>query len=195
MLTILHEVEGSDKNRAFKCRCECGNTTTVKLYLLRRGETKSCGCKKRNHLIDMNTSHGMSRSKLSAVWQAMKQRCLNSENQNFPYYGGRGIGICDDWIQPEAFFKWAQENGYREGLSLERINVDGNYEPSNCKWVTMKVQNRNKRDNNVIEFRGERLCMQDWANRLGIERCTLDKRLKNWSLEKALTTPKIEQCS
>lgn len=193
-LTVLKEVEKSKNRRQFLCKCDCGKIGTYKLILLTTEQTKSCGCLRKNTFVERNTFHGKSRTKLNSVWQAMKQRCYNSNNLNFPYYGGRGISVCDEWKNSMIdFYNWAINNGYKEGLSIERKNVDGNYEPSNCVWVEMKVQSRNKTANVFIEFNGENLCMQDWADKIGINVSTLNKRLKNWSLEKALTTPKSEK--
>jgi hypothetical protein len=193
MLTVLNEEERHNKQRQFLCRCDCGDIRVHKLILLTSGQSKSCGCLRKKTFIDRNTSHGKSRSKLNAVYQAMKQRCENPNNINYKHYGGRGIKVCEQWLSSLiVFYNWAIENGYEEGLSIDRINVNGNYEPDNCQWVKMKIQTRNKRDNVFVEYNGEKLCVQDWANRLGINHCTLTKRLKKWGLEKALTTAKIE---
>jgi hypothetical protein len=124
----------------------------------------------------------------------MKKRCYNDKSRAFKWYGAKGIIICDEWKNRFLNFKsWAIENGYAENLTIDRIDVNGNYEPDNCRWVKMDVQCRNKTDNVFIEYNGENLCLQDWANKLKISISTLNKRLKKWSLEKALTTPKSDK--
>jgi len=193
MMTIIKEVEPRKKQRQFLCKCKCGHIGKYVLVLLVNEQTKSCGCLRKSTFVERNTFHGKSRTKLNAVWQAMKQRCFNENNANYIFYGGRGIKVCNEWKNSFIeFYNWAIENGYKEGLSIDRINVNGNYEPDNCQWVKMKIQTRNKRDNVFVEFNGENLCIQDWANRLGINHTTLTKRLKKWSVEKSLTTPKSE---
>ena len=194
MLTVLKEEERHNKQRQFLCKCDCGNIGIHKLILLTSEQSKSCGCLRKKIFVDRNTSHGKSRTKLNAVWQSMKQRCNNPNHISYKHYGGRGIYICSDWMSSMInFYNWAFENGYEEGLSIDRKDVNGNYEPSNCRWVKMDIQCRNKTDNVFIEHNGENLCLQDWANRLKITISTLNKRLKKWDLEKALTTPKIQK--
>ena len=192
MLTVLKEVERNKKQRQFLCKCECGHIGNHRLISLTKGEAKSCGCLRRKTFLERNTSHGKSRTKLNSVWQAMKQRCENHNNINFKYYGGKGVKVCLEWSQSlKVFYDWAINNGYSENMTIDRIDVNGNYEPSNCRWVSMKIQSRNKTDNRFIEFKGEKLCLQDWATKIGIHISALDKRIKKWTLEKALTTPKI----
>jgi len=194
LMTIIEETEPRKKQRQFLCRCECGHIGKYVLVLLVNGETKSCGCLRKKTFLERNTSHGLSRTKLNAVYQAMKQRCENPNNTNYKHYGARGIKVCEEWLKSLiTFYNWAIESGYKEGLSIDRIDVNGNYEPNNCQWVKMKIQTRNKRDNIFIEFNGEKLCVQDWANRLEITHTTLTKRLKKWGIEKSLTTPKSQK--
>ncbi len=194
MMTIIEEVENKKKQRQFLCKCECGHIGKHVLVLLVNGQTKSCGCLRKKTFLERNTKHGISRKKLYTILLAIKQRCLNVNNKNYHRYGGRGIELCDEWKNSvELFYNWALENGYKEGLSIDRIDNNGNYCPENCRWVSMHVQSRNTRSNVFIEFNGERLCIQDWANKLEITSCTLKKRIKNWGLEKALTTPKFNR--
>jgi len=194
MMTIIEEKEAHKKQRQFLCKCDCGHIGIHKLILLTSGQTKSCGCLRKRRFLEINTSHSKSRTKLNFVWQSMKQRCANPNCHAYKYYGGRGISVCEQWSNSLVpFYEWSINNGYKEGLSLDRIDVDGDYCPENCRWVDMKTQSRNKTDNRFIEFKGERMCIQDWANKLGIHLSTLDKRLRKWTLEKALTTPKITE--
>lgn len=151
-LTAL-EICGIDKTGStkWKCICDCGNTKIVCASSLKKGNTKSCGClaKEVSRELAKNLpryKHGKRYTKLWYVWQGMKQRCFNSNNKNYKYYGERGITICDEWKNDfNAFYEWAITNGYTDNLTIDRINNDGNYEPSNCRWVTNAEQQKNKR--------------------------------------------------
>lgn len=146
-LTVL-EFACVDKHghSKWKCRCDCGAETTVKGIHLTSGNTTSCG----KHARSMK--HGLRNTRLYHVWLSMKDRCFNERCQYFKNYGGRGITVCDSWKESfEAFHSWAMENGYnpdakRGDCTLDRINVDGNYCPENCRWVDMYVQNNNRQN-------------------------------------------------
>lgn len=129
--------------------------------------------------------------RLYGIWVNMKSRCYNPNVKAYPRYGGRGITICDEWKDNyKAFDTWARANGYREDLTIDRIDVDGNYEPSNCRWLTREEQNQNRRDNVYLELNGESHCITEWARITGIGQSVLSNRLKRgWSVEKALTYP------
>lgn len=118
----------------------------------------------------------------------MKQRCFYENSISYRNYGGRGIAMCDEWKQDFIpFYKLAISNGYQDNLTIDRINLDGDYEPSNCRFITMKEQGRNKRNNRVLEYKGESHCISEWAENMKIKKTTLYKRLKNgWDVEKAL---------
>lgn len=123
--------------------------------------------------------HNGKHTKLYGVWCGMKLRCNNPHNKSYPRYGGRGIGVCKEWSESFAsFMAWAKANDYREGLTIDRINPDGNYEPSNCRWVTTAQQNRNYSRNHFITYQGETKCLVDWADEFGINRATVLWRLK-----------------
>ena len=110
----------------------------------------------------------------------MKERCNNPHNKRYGRYGGRGIAVCKEWAESyESFRKWSEESGYREGLTIDRINNSGNYEPGNCRWVTQKEQNRNYSRNHKITYNGETLCIADWSEKTGIGRATILWRLQN----------------
>ncbi|WP_374712976.1 hypothetical protein [Symbiobacterium terraclitae] len=137
----------------------------------------------------------MSGTKLYRIWSSMKHRCLNPADKHYANYGGRGIRICDEWLVFENFLEWARASGYREGLTIERINNDGNYEPGNCKWVPKPEQSNNTRRSKLVTFRGRTMTLKDWAEELGLPYHLLQVRLTKygWSVERAFTTPAIPQ--
>jgi hypothetical protein len=139
---------------------------------------------------ERNTTHGKSGTTLYSIWKAMRKRCSNPNAPDFHNYGGRGIRVCEEWNDFEVFEKWALQNGFSEGLTIERLDVNGNYEPINCEWITRAAQARNTRYNDNITFNGETHCLSEWAEILGINRTTLWSRLYNhgWNIERALTT-------
>jgi hypothetical protein len=144
-LTIVKEVERmvlkcGQKPRKFLCLCECGNTKEVLLSKLRKGDIKSCGCYRK----EISTKHGYKHTSIYNIWVMMKQRCLNTKNKDYPNWGGRGITVCDRWL--ESFNNFLEDMGQKpENNSLDRINNDGNYEPSNCRWATSIQQQNNRR--------------------------------------------------
>lgn len=143
-----------NRHVCWKCKCDCGNETAVDACLLATGHTKSCGCLKKEKLTAGNVKHGGRYDRLYKVLANMKNRCYNASSDDYKYYGGRGIKICDEWLNSyEAFKAWAISSGYDENAkhgdcTIDRIDVNGNYEPSNCRWVSMAVQSKNRR--NVI---------------------------------------------
>lgn len=135
----------------WECKCDCGNTIEISGKRLRRGQTKSCGCLKQEKLRTNGVKHGGAYSRLYTVWAGMKQRCSNPAHKSYKDYGGRGINVCEEWDDFGKFHDWALENGYNDEAqfgecTLDRIDVDGNYEPNNCRWVTLKEQASNKRN-------------------------------------------------
>lgn len=129
----------------WNCRCDCGNEKAVPANNLRIGKTQSCGCLAKEQLQARALKHGMAKTPLYNVWRAMKNRCYWQKHPQFALYGGRGITVCDEWMSFPIFHKWAIEAGYSHWLSIDRIDVNGNYEPANCKWSTPSEQARNTR--------------------------------------------------
>ena len=196
-LTVLDEYLVHKNNRNYTyctCKCECGNVVTIIKTNVSRGVTKSCGClvKEKTQLI--NKTHGMTKTRLYAIWKAMKARCNNPKCKEYKWYGARGIRVCTEWESDFiAFYEWTKENGYNETLSLDRINVNGNYEPSNCRWVTMKVQERNRRNNVFVTYNGETLTLSEWSEKTGICYPTLKWRYsKGLPLEKVFSKEKLK---
>lgn len=170
----------------YLCKCECGKEKVILKDNLGR-LTNSCGCISKQLAKKRLLKHGLCNTRLYDIWESMKQRCFYENSISYRNYGGRGITVCDEWKQSFiAFYKWATSNGYQENLTIDRINLDGDYEPTNCRFITMKEQGRNKRNNRVIEYRGESHCISEWAEKMKIKKTTLYQRLKNgWDVEKA----------
>jgi len=177
------------------CKCDCGNEVDVRGDNLTSGNTTSCGCYQRERTAEVHTTHGMSRQgeyhPVYWAWRTMLQRCENPNYKQYENYGGRGIKVCGEWHDPQVFISWALANGWQEGLSIDRIDNDGNYEPGNCRWVTVKVQARNKRNNHLITFDGKTQTMAGWAEELNISYNVLKQRIDqyHWPIERALTEP------
>lgn len=190
-LTVTDTFEVRGRRRTYwLCACSCGAQKWVIADALRSGATRSCGCL--NDETRRETRHGGAvngrHSPEYATWHSMKQRCTNPRNSKFERYGGRGIGVCDRWLNFDAFLA---DMGPRPSLShsIDRIDNDRGYEPGNCRWALIETQNRNHSRNHLITYKGESLCLADWVTRTGIPHATLSWRLRNWPLDKALTTP------
>ena len=174
----------------YLCKCDCGNETIVaKDFLIRKkNPTKSCGCISKNFLRSLTMTHGKSNTRLFRIWTHIKDRCFNSRNDAYKNYGARGISICNDWKNDFiSFYNWAIANGYREDLTIDRINNNGNYEPANCRWISVKTQHRNTRRNVFLVYNNEKRCVSEWAEMLGISKETLYGRIKKgWPVERIL---------
>ena len=182
---------GKDKhgNMLWLCKCDCGENTIVPAAKLTNGKTKSCGClKKETSKPPIIVKHGMSYSRLYKVWKDMKGRCYRPTSCRYHTHGERGIKVCPEWMSFEIFAKWALSNGYQENLTIDRINNDGNYEPTNCRWATPKEQANNRRTNHLISHNGETHTIKEWSEITGINYYTLLERINRlgWSVEKTL---------
>ena len=195
MLTVIERAGHKRKRVAWRCRCDSGKEVIVCALDLRNGDTKSCGCMKGSWIAESKLKHGMSGSRLYHVWAGMKDRCLNEKDVSYKNYGGRGIKLCNEWMDFETFQKWALANGYSDKLTIDRIDVNGNYCPENCRWATWKEQANNKRNNHFIEFDGRRQTLSQWAKEIGIDCTSLLERLSKHPLEKALTMPSAKSAS
>lgn len=179
-LTVISEAEyhksvGGSKKRMVLCQCECGNIKPVLVSSLISGSTKSCGCLLKEVSKAKQIKHGDGHSRLNCVWTNMKQRCYNPKRSDFEKYGQRGITVCDEWKNNYAAFRdWAIANGYdpkakRGQCTIERIDVNGNYEPSNCRIATQKDQCNNLRKNLLIEINGRKQTLKQWADESGLD--------------------------
>lgn len=158
------------------CRCDCGKQKEVRLDNLKRGATKSCGCLARETLIKKKTTHGDSKTRIYKIWDGIKKRCRpNSKNK---YYHQRGIQLCHEWLNFNNFKNWSDNHGYNDNLTIDRIDVNGNYCPENCRWVNCKQQNRNKRNNHILEYNNNDLCLSEISEKTGIKYQTLVSRVK-----------------
>ena len=160
------------------CRCDCGNECIAKTRDLKNMNKKSCGC--------LQNKKTKSRERARHIWYNMKDRCLNEKHERYNSYGGRGIKVCDEWLEFESFYEWSIENGYNDTLTIDRIDVNGNYEPNNCRWVDMKTQQNNTRRNHYITYNGKTQTLSQWAEEFNINYYTLLYRInRGWSIEKA----------
>ena len=170
------------------CICDCGQLCAPTNHNLINGKSSSCGCKSREKTSARNRKHGHSGLPLYALWRNMRDRCQNSNHQDFYLYGGRGIKVCDRWQEFENFLA---DMGHRpKGKTLDRKDGSKDYSPENCRWATPKQQARNTRRNRLLTFQGKTQCVADWTEECGYPIGLIVNRLRSgWSVERALTTP------
>lgn len=167
-LTVICLDHSSRSSTFWSCRCDCGKNVSVRGSLLKNGTTKSCGCLRKELMRETKTTHGLSNSRLYHIWHSMILRCEYPSSHSYQRYGGRGITVCDEWHSFEKFRDWAYANGYTEYLTIDRKNNSGNYEPSNCRWVTNRDQCNNRRSNHICQFRGENMTISEIATLTGL---------------------------
>lgn len=196
--TVIGEAEPHVTPKGFKrtfwhCKCDCGTERDVSGCSLRNGDSKSCGCYHSDIMHDVgkvNKTHDMSNTRLYRIYKHMLCRCYNANDNRYDNYGGRGIKVCDEWQTFEAFAKWANENGYSDDLSIDRIDVNQDYKPSNCRWADVKTQNNNKTSCRYYTINGETHNIAEWASIYDVPYKRVWKRLKyGWDIERALTAP------
>ena len=183
ILTVIQYSHKHNGKHFWLCKCDCGKTKLILSDNLIYGGSKSCGCQ------CGRKKHGLAYQSLYKIWCAIKTRCSNSNISEFKNYGGRGITVCNEWLNdPELFIKWANNNGYQKGLQIDRINNDMGYSPDNCRFVTRSVNCLNKSNNRNITYQGQTKTLQEWSKIIGKTRDVIHLRLKRgWSVDKAFT--------
>ena len=162
------------KRKLWKCRCECGNEITANTSNLLNGNTRSCGCLRVSRINEYNTVHGGSHDRLYGIWKNMKRRCNSPSDKNYKTYGEKGVEVCEEWSNSyQSFKEWAYANGYDDSAefqkcTLDRIDNDGNYEPSNCRWVDKLVQANNTSKNHPVELNGIKMTIAEFARVMNI---------------------------
>lgn len=194
-LTLIEREKGGQK---WKAMCDCGNVVSFQVsngqQMCRECAAKIIGAKKRIHGESPDSNKNATR--LYRIWLGMKARCNNPNVEQYYNYGGRGIKVCEEWNTYTKFKEWALNNGYEDKLTIDRIDVDGNYTPENCRWVTTKENSRNRRDNHLLTYNGETKTMAEWAEITGLNYHTLKRRINNYgyTVERALTEPTEKKC-
>lgn len=175
-LTVIEELqERSGKNKLYKCVCDCGTYKNVTTANLKSGRVKSCGCLR----------HSPKHTRLYNIWQHMRDRCYNNSNARYINCGGRGITICDEWLNDNTtFFNWAMDNGYRDNLTIDRIDNTKGYSPDNCRWVDRKIQNNNTRRNVLLTYNNKTQTITEWSKYLNISRQTIYTRYRKGYTDK-----------
>ena len=201
LLTVLNisgsKIASGKKRNFCNCRCKCGKVVEVRIENLGRSKYESCGCYKKSCVgLWGEKALGLSDTRLYVIWTGMKQRCYNQKSKAYKDYGGRGIKICDEWKDSFLpFYHWALISGYSENLTIDRININGNYSPDNCQWITIQEQQAvgKKRINPLyrhIEYDGLNLTMKEWSLRLGGNSSLVALRIrKGWDQIQAITKP------
>lgn len=189
-LTVI-ELSHMKRCAYWRCKCDCGNEVVVPIDGLTTGHTKSCGCHKRDNTHRVKYRHGREPKDVWHAWCHVRARCYNPKNKSYHRYGGRGIRVCDRWLNSFEAFRDDMRPRPSPQHSIERKDNDGDYTPDNCTWATKKAQARNRRSSVLVEYQGRTQCVTAWAEELGIKAHTLYRRVfvSKWEIERALTTP------
>lgn len=157
-LTVIEFIERKDRKSYWRCKCNCGNEIVIPIVYLTSGDTKSCGCLRKETTRKLSKSNSFIKNhRLYTIWIDMRRRCYNKNRANYVHYGAKGIKVCNEWNKDfKNFQDWALNNGYQDNLTIDRIDVDGNYEPDNCRWVTTFEQNNNMHNNHKIEYENKK---------------------------------------
>lgn len=175
--------DAKETRATWNCLCDCGNSVVVAGHYLRSGDVKSCGCLKTGKKeISYNKKHGMCGTRIYRIYSHVVERCTYKTSKHYQKYGARGLLLCDEWLDKKdgfnAFMKWSNENGYRDDLTIDRIDNSKGYSPENCRWVDWRTQANNKTNNRIVEYMGERYTLSNLCALLNINRDTLKNRLK-----------------
>ena len=205
-LTVVDFTRAEPPNRGWwwVCRCDCGTNKRFRPTDVKRGKVRSCGCL----LKEVSTEKArkfdhsvLDHKRLYSIYNWIKRRCYRMVEPRYKDYGGRGIRMADEWLDPsggfDRFVEWSLENGYTDEMTIDRIDVNGNYEPANCRWLPLSEQALNKRETLWVEYNGERVPLMTLCNRLGVSYDTVHNRIYSlgWSAESAVDTPSLQQDS
>lgn len=193
-LIVLAQVDNpKSRSISYECFCECGNRKVVTKYNLLNKMVKSCGCLHDEMTSKRFTTHGLSKSPTYTVWANMKSRCYRANHPQYNDYGGRGITVCESWIN--SFENFLSDIGEKPfGLSLDRIDNNKGYSKENCRWASLKVQNRNKRENNILTIGSESKCIAEWSEISNLSEDLIRQRVNlGWSAQDAISIPKMKR--
>ena len=182
LVVIKRDHKDKNNNWYWLCQCDCGKTPIFQGGALTSGRVKSCGCLKNEKFTERVTTHGMTNTRIYKIWSGMKGRCYTPSSGGYNNYGGRGIKVCDEWIGENGFinfYNWSMKNGYNDNLTIDRIDVNGNYEPSNCRWTDNHTQQNNRRDCVYINILGKNYTIAEWSNIVDIPTTTIARRIKD----------------
>lgn len=188
-LTVLGLNRSENGQVYWDCVCDCGNHAVVKSSNLKSGAVKSCGCLKHN--VAHNRTHNESKTSLYRHWVSMIYRCTKPNHFAYKWYGARGIKVCDEWLTYEGFKEWVQATRPNETYTVDRIDVNGDYCPKNCRWIPMGEQANNRRTNVIIEYDGEKKSLMSWCEELGLNYKRVHNRMfkLGWDFERAISCP------
>lgn len=190
-LTVIKKEKSKNNHTMWLCKCDCGKEKIVGGNELKSGNTKSCGCYNLQKLHERK-KHGMCKTRIYKIWCCMKYRCYGKKYKQPEYYKNKNIIVCDQWKKFDNFYEWAKDK-YFEGSSIDRIDVNGNYEPSNCRFVDKYTQANNKTNNIIIEYNGEKKTMAEWAKEKNINYfCLRSRYLKGWDIDRMLNERPIK---
>lgn len=184
-LTVIARATNTESGKSrWICLCDCGNIKekAVTGYDLTHNKVKTCGCLYKESNKHRNLKHGRSGERLHRIWCTMRQRCYNPQSHGYNNYGGRGISVCEEWLNSfQAFYDWAMANGYADNLTIDRIEANGNYCPENCRWADMKKQQNNRRNNRTVQYGEHEYTIAELASKLSVPYATLRGRInKGW---------------
>lgn len=194
-LTLIKEIP-ADRGRSWECVCDCGKELRVREFQIRNGIIKSCGCLKNEYAKVGNKVHGYNKTRLQRIHESMKKRCYSKNHIHYKDYGGRGITVCGEWLEEnglENFANWALKNGYKDTLTIDRIDNEKGYYPENCRWATRSEQQNNRRLNKKYEYNGELFTIAQLSTKYSINYSTLYNRLKKGMCIKESIETKIKE--
>jgi len=194
LTAVSFEGHNPGKSTEWECVCDCGNTIIKSIHKLQTNKNLSCGCIRNKRI--RKPKHGLCKTRIFRIWRCMHNRCTNIKDIGYKYYGSKGITICDEWKDVRTFADWANNNGYTDILTLDRIDSCGNYDPDNCRWSTMLEQENNRSDNVLIEYNGETNTLSNMCRKYNKKYNTMHSRLKKgWTVSKAFNEPLMRKAT